>query len=313
MTTPQPPLGSGFGARSTAAEVVAGIDLTGRTAVVTGGYSGLGSRRCGRWPVPAPRWSCRRAARSRRARRSPGWPARPGGRARSRRPGQRPGVRRAPPRHRRRLDLLINNAAVMASPVMRVGPGWEPQFATNHLGHFALTVRLWPPSSPPAAPASCRSQLHRPQAVGDPVRRPALRGPATTSGRPTARPRPRTACSPCSWTRSAGARRSRLRRAPGRDHDRAAAPPAARRDGRRRAGWTRTAPSTSASRRRSRAPRPRPGPRRRRSSTGSAACTARTATSPADGSGQPDARVRGVDAHAVDRDDAGGCGRCRRS
>ena len=42
MTTPQEPIGSGFGAASTAADVVRGIDLTGRTAIVTGGYSGLG-------------------------------------------------------------------------------------------------------------------------------------------------------------------------------------------------------------------------------------------------------------------------------
>src|ERR1700712_1040021 len=42
MSTAQHALGSGFGPRSTAAEVLAGIDLTGRTAVVTGGYSGLG-------------------------------------------------------------------------------------------------------------------------------------------------------------------------------------------------------------------------------------------------------------------------------
>ena len=42
MTTPQKPIGSGFGARSTAAEVVAGIDLGGKLAIVTGGYSGLG-------------------------------------------------------------------------------------------------------------------------------------------------------------------------------------------------------------------------------------------------------------------------------
>ncbi len=42
MTTPQAPIGSGFGARSTAAEVIEGIDLTGKLAIVTGGYSGLG-------------------------------------------------------------------------------------------------------------------------------------------------------------------------------------------------------------------------------------------------------------------------------
>jgi NAD(P)-dependent dehydrogenase (short-subunit alcohol dehydrogenase family) len=42
MSTAQTPLGSGFGARTTATEVLAGIDLTGRIAVITGGYSGLG-------------------------------------------------------------------------------------------------------------------------------------------------------------------------------------------------------------------------------------------------------------------------------
>src|SRR3954471_6378982 len=42
MGTPQHRIGSGFGARSTATEVLAGIDLSGRYAVVTGGYSGLG-------------------------------------------------------------------------------------------------------------------------------------------------------------------------------------------------------------------------------------------------------------------------------
>src|SRR5215472_2727342 len=42
MPTPQAPIGSGFGAASTAAQVIAGRDLTGKTAVVTGGYSGIG-------------------------------------------------------------------------------------------------------------------------------------------------------------------------------------------------------------------------------------------------------------------------------
>jgi NAD(P)-dependent dehydrogenase (short-subunit alcohol dehydrogenase family) len=42
------------------------------------------------------------------------------------------------------LDIVINNAAVMACPETRVGPGWELQLATNHLGHFALVNRLWP-------------------------------------------------------------------------------------------------------------------------------------------------------------------------
>lgn len=42
------------------------------------------------------------------------------------------------------LDIAINNAAIMACPETRVGPGWEAQFATNHLGHYALINRLWP-------------------------------------------------------------------------------------------------------------------------------------------------------------------------
>jgi len=41
-----------------------------------------------------------------------------------------------------KLDLLINNAGIMACPEMRVGPGWEAQFGTNHLGHMALALGL---------------------------------------------------------------------------------------------------------------------------------------------------------------------------
>jgi NAD(P)-dependent dehydrogenase (short-subunit alcohol dehydrogenase family) len=40
------------------------------------------------------------------------------------------------------LHILVNNAGVMASPLMRTGQGWEMQFATNHLGHFALALGL---------------------------------------------------------------------------------------------------------------------------------------------------------------------------
>lgn len=43
-----------------------------------------------------------------------------------------------------RLDLLVAAAGVMASPERRVGPGWESQFAINHLGHFALVNLLLP-------------------------------------------------------------------------------------------------------------------------------------------------------------------------
>ena len=42
------------------------------------------------------------------------------------------------------LNLLINNAGIMACPLARTSQGWEIQFATNHLGHFLLTMLLLP-------------------------------------------------------------------------------------------------------------------------------------------------------------------------
>ena len=53
-------------------------------------------------------------------------------------------VRRGAARGGRGVDLLVNNAGVMGLPRRLTGDGLELQFATNYLGHFALTARLVP-------------------------------------------------------------------------------------------------------------------------------------------------------------------------
>lgn len=145
MSTPQQPLPSGYGPATTAEEIIRGIDLTGRNAIVTGGYSGLGLETArvlqaagARVIVPA-----RDVARA-RENLSP-FPAI------EVRPmdlldpvsidafAERFLIEDAP------LHLLINSAGIMAVPERQLdGRGYEIQFATNHLGHFQLATRLLP-------------------------------------------------------------------------------------------------------------------------------------------------------------------------
>jgi NAD(P)-dependent dehydrogenase (short-subunit alcohol dehydrogenase family) len=62
-----------------------------------------------------------------------------------------------------RLDLLINNAGVMAVPYAKTADGFETQFGVNHLGHFALTGLLLPRllAAPGARVISVSSSMHR--------------------------------------------------------------------------------------------------------------------------------------------------------
>jgi NAD(P)-dependent dehydrogenase (short-subunit alcohol dehydrogenase family) len=144
MTSIQTPVSSGFGMRTTASDVVAGIDLAGKTVLVTGGYSGLGLE------------TVRALA---------------GGGADLIVGARRPDVAAedltgianvtiltldlSDPASidafaadvagvTPKLDILINNAAIMACPLARDARGYESQFATNHLGHFQMTARVWP-------------------------------------------------------------------------------------------------------------------------------------------------------------------------
>jgi NAD(P)-dependent dehydrogenase (short-subunit alcohol dehydrogenase family) len=146
MTTRQAPLGSGFGARSSADDVLEGIDLTGTLAIVTGGYSGLGletvrslSKAGAAVVVPARRPEQARSVLAEAGLDTVEVDAMDLGDLES--------VGNFANRFLesgRTIDILIDNAAIMAAPLARVGDGWESQFATNHLGHFVLANLLWP-------------------------------------------------------------------------------------------------------------------------------------------------------------------------
>jgi NAD(P)-dependent dehydrogenase (short-subunit alcohol dehydrogenase family) len=134
-----------FHAKSTAAEVVAGIDLTGRRAIVTGGASGIG--------VETARALAGAGAEVTLAVRNPA-------------AGERTAEDIVATTGNKQvlvapldladpasvaafaaawdgpLHILVNNAGVMAPPLTRTPQGWELQFATNHLGHFGLATGL---------------------------------------------------------------------------------------------------------------------------------------------------------------------------
>lgn len=146
MTTSQTALSAGFGPASTAADVMRGIDLTGSTAIVTGGYSGIGlvtalalADAGARVVVPA-----RDRAKAQAAL---------GGRA----DVDIADMDLIDPQSVERfaagfldsgrgLSIMINSAGVMATGLFRDADGHEGQFAVNHLGHFRLACALWPAS-----------------------------------------------------------------------------------------------------------------------------------------------------------------------
>ncbi len=139
-----------FGADSTTSDVLAGIDLTGKVAIVTGGSGGLGEETA-------------RALAEKGARviltardRAKGEAAVKGIRSSTGNANVdmeelelaslesvRGFARRVLAKHQR-LHILINNAGVMACPHGKTADGYELQFGTNHVGHFLLTCLLAP-------------------------------------------------------------------------------------------------------------------------------------------------------------------------
>lgn len=140
----QHPVGSGFGATSTASEVIAGIDLTGKVAVVTGGNTGIGlettrTLASAGATVVVPARDVEKAKRN-----LSGIPRVELAAMDFMDPASIDAFAAGFLASGRPLHLLINNAGIMWVPLRRDGRGNESQLATNHLGQFHLTARLWP-------------------------------------------------------------------------------------------------------------------------------------------------------------------------
>ncbi len=139
--TAQRPIGSGFFPKSTAKDVLEGLDLSGKNIILTGGYSGIGLEMVralagagARVTVPARRVDAAEAALA---------PIEGDIEIAEMDLANIASVSKFAVDYMdtgRSLDILINNAGIMACPETRIGPNWEAQFGVNHLGHMALTL-----------------------------------------------------------------------------------------------------------------------------------------------------------------------------
>ena len=142
ISNDQKNLNSGFGAKSEPSEILDGINLSGKTAIVTGGYSGIGiettralSEAGANVIIPARRPEEAMVALD----------------------GIIPkdhifemdlsdleSIKRFTDlaKNNLSLNILINNAGIMACPESKTSNGWDLQFAVNHIGHFVLTHEL---------------------------------------------------------------------------------------------------------------------------------------------------------------------------
>lgn len=141
---------SEFGATTTADEVLAGKDLSGKTVLVTGGSSGLGQETA--------RAMAAKGAHVIISARNPAQIEDAVAAIKADVPDAQletltcdlaslESIKAAGTEANQRfdkIDILINNAGVMACPKMQTSDGFEMQFGTNHLGHFALTKHLMP-------------------------------------------------------------------------------------------------------------------------------------------------------------------------
>jgi NAD(P)-dependent dehydrogenase (short-subunit alcohol dehydrogenase family) len=144
--TENPIIHTGFGAASTIWDVAEGVDLSGRRAIVTGASSGIGIETAralaamGAEVMLAVRDT---GAGERTALDIQGTTGNPAVRIGRLDLSDLDSVRAFVAAWDGPLHVLINNAGVMALPALELTErGWELQFATNHIGHFALTAGL---------------------------------------------------------------------------------------------------------------------------------------------------------------------------
>ncbi|TCC56200.1 SDR family NAD(P)-dependent oxidoreductase [Kribbella pittospori] len=134
-----------FGYDSTAAEVIAGVDLTGRRAVVTGGASGIGVETARALATAGAEVTLAVRNTAAAERTAAGIIESTGNNHVFVAPielADRESVKAFAAGWDGPLHILVNNAGVMAEPLNRTPEGWEHQFATNHLGHFGLALGL---------------------------------------------------------------------------------------------------------------------------------------------------------------------------
>jgi NAD(P)-dependent dehydrogenase (short-subunit alcohol dehydrogenase family) len=134
-----------FSQESTAAEVIAGVDLTGRRAVVTGGASGIGIETARALAAAGAEVTLAVRNLEAGAEKAAEITASTGNRAihvAQLELADRASVKAFAANWEGPLHILVNNAGVMAEPLNRTPEGWEHQFATNHLGHFGLALGL---------------------------------------------------------------------------------------------------------------------------------------------------------------------------
>ena len=162
--TDQVPVDSKFNRASTGQEVLADVDLNGKIAIVTGGYSGIGLETTRALAAKGVKVII---------------PVRSEQKAKDSLAGIEGDIQTAQLDlgdlksvqsfaekmlgDLDKLDLLINNAGIMACPETKVGPGWEAQFGVNHMGHFALTKALLPliQKTPGARVVALSSTAHK--------------------------------------------------------------------------------------------------------------------------------------------------------